>query len=67
MKRLVRKTGDKKITGLCAGIADYLEMDPTVVRIVAVAAALVTGVFPLVIVYLIASAIAPKDEIQPSG
>jgi phage shock protein PspC (stress-responsive transcriptional regulator) len=34
MKRLVLKQKDKKLTGLCAGIADYLEVDVTVIRLI---------------------------------
>ena len=32
-KRLTRSRSDKKIAGVCAGFADYLEMDVTLVRI----------------------------------
>ena len=31
-KRLVRNVQDKKIAGVCAGLADYLDIDPTLVR-----------------------------------
>lgn len=33
-RRLVRSVTDKKIAGVCAGIAEYFDLDPTVVRIV---------------------------------
>lgn len=33
MKKLYKSTTDKKIDGVCAGIAAYLNLDPTVVRI----------------------------------
>lgn len=33
-KRLVRSTTDKKIAGVCAGLADYFDLDPTVIRLV---------------------------------
>lgn len=32
MKKLTRSTTDVKIAGVCAGIAEYLGIDPTVVR-----------------------------------
>jgi phage shock protein C len=32
-KKLVRSRTDRKIAGVCAGFADYLELDPTLVRI----------------------------------
>ena len=31
-KRLVRNVQDKKIVGVCAGLADYFDIDPTLVR-----------------------------------
>jgi|ERR1700730_973720 phage shock protein C len=33
-KRLVRSTTDKKIAGVAAGLADYFDLDPTLVRVV---------------------------------
>ena len=32
-KRLVRNVQDKKIGGVCAGLADYFNMDPMLVRV----------------------------------
>ena len=59
MKRLFLSQADKKIAGVCGGIAEYLDVDPTVVRLVAVVAGIVTGVIPFVIAYLIAWMIIP--------
>ena len=33
-KRLMRSSRDKKIGGVCAGLADYFDLDPTIVRVV---------------------------------
>jgi phage shock protein C len=60
MKRLVLNQTDKKITGLCAGIADYLDVDVTVVRLIVLTIVIMTGVLPGLFLYLIASAITPK-------
>ena len=32
-KKLYKSNSDKKIDGVCAGIAEYFNLDPTVVRI----------------------------------
>ncbi len=32
-RRLTRSTSDRKIAGVCGGIAKYLNVDPTVIRI----------------------------------
>ena len=34
MKRLYRKTDSKKIAGVCLGLGEYFNVDPTLVRIV---------------------------------
>lgn len=33
-KKLMRSSSDKKIAGVCAGLADYFDLDPTLVRLV---------------------------------
>ena len=33
-RRLTRSTSDRKIAGVCGGIANYLNIDPIVVRII---------------------------------
>lgn len=43
MRRLYRSNTDIKLTGVCAGIAEYLEIDPTAVRLVTVLLSLFTG------------------------
>ena len=50
-KRLVRSTNDRKLAGVCAGIADYFDIDPTIVRVLWLLATLVPG--PNILVYII--------------
>jgi len=61
MKRLYLSQTDKKIAGICGGVAQYMEVDSTVVRLVAVILAVVTGFFPLLLGYLIAWILIPKE------
>lgn len=59
-KRLVRSR-DKKIAGVCGGIAEYFSIDPTLVRIAFVIGTIATqGSFLLA--YLILSFVMPKPE-----
>ncbi len=60
IKRLYRSRTDKKIAGICSGIAEYLDTDPTVIRLATVVLALITGVFPFIIGYIIAWWIVPE-------
>ncbi len=60
MKKLYRSQSDNKISGLCGGLAHWLGVDSTVMRLVVVAAALFS--FGTVLIfYIIASIIVPKE------
>src|SRR5271167_3106679 len=62
-KRLMRSSRDKKIGGVCAGVADYFDMDPTIVRVVWLLAFLCGGAGLLVYIVLwIAVPLAPASE-----
>jgi phage shock protein C len=39
-RRLARRRDDRMIAGVCSGVADYLGLDPTLVRLLAVVAAI---------------------------
>ena len=40
MKKLYRSTSNRMIAGVCAGVAEYLNIDPTVIRVLWVIATL---------------------------
>jgi phage shock protein PspC (stress-responsive transcriptional regulator) len=59
-KRLIRTRKGRLLAGVCSGIGEYTGVDPTVVRVIFLALALVTaGVFALV--YLAAWVIIPEE------
>jgi phage shock protein C len=60
MKKIYLSDKDKKIAGVCGGIAEYFDVDSTIVRLLVVFIALVTAVIPAIITYLIAALIIPK-------
>jgi phage shock protein C len=64
-KRLVRSTSNRVIGGVCGGVADYLNMDANLVRILTVLISLFTGV--PVILYIIALFVMPEDNTVPSA
>jgi phage shock protein PspC (stress-responsive transcriptional regulator) len=39
----VRSTNDRKLAGVCAGLADYFDLDPTIVRVLWVLAFFCAG------------------------
>jgi len=60
MKKLYRSKENKMFGGIIGGLGEYFEMDPTLLRIVAVFFILITGLFPGVIAYIISLFIIPQ-------
>jgi phage shock protein C len=61
-KQLTRSTSNRMIAGVCAGLGEYLGIDPTIVRLLAILA-FFTGFGGIAIVYLIMALVVPE---QPS-
>jgi len=59
-RKLYKSSTDKKICGVCGGLADYLDIDPSLVRIAVVLLALWRGTG--LIFYLIVALILPYDK-----
>ena len=59
-KRLTKSKTEKKIFGVCGGLAEYLDVDPTVVRLIWAGSVIVFGVG--IIGYLAAALILPEDK-----
>ncbi|MFC3050346.1 envelope stress response membrane protein PspC [Kordiimonas pumila] len=51
--RLYKNPERAKIMGVCAGLADYLDMNVTLVRVLVVIGAFMTGIFMFIIGYII--------------
>ena len=56
-------SNDKKIAGVCGGIAEYIEIDPTVVRLIYALLTIFTA-FSGLIIYLILMLVLPKASHQ---
>ena len=62
-KKLYKSKTDKKVCGVCGGLAEYLEVDVTVIRLICVLACLFAGCGLLA--YIVAALIMPyKPEEQ---
>jgi len=63
VKTLTRSKSNRMIAGVCAGLADYLNMDPTVVRLL-----FVLGFFALngglVVAYIIMAIVTPEESVM---
>lgn len=58
-KKLYRSKTDKKICGVCGGLAEYLNMDATVIRLLWVLATLFVGCGLLA--YIVAALVIPEN------
>ncbi len=62
-KRLMRSSSDSKIAGVCGGVAEYLDADSTIVRLVWVIVWVFTGLVPGAIAYAIAWVLMPEAPV----
>lgn len=62
-KKLYRSRKDEHFAGVCGGIAEYLGIDSTIVRLLFVAFALAGG--PGILVYIILAFVVPEEPEIP--
>jgi len=60
MRRLCLSRKDKKIFGICGGISETYDIDPTLIRLGLVFLCLVTAILPVVLTYLIGWLVIPE-------
>ncbi len=58
-KRLYRSRKDRQMAGVCGGVADYLGIDPTLVRLLWVILSIAGG--PGLLLYIILAAVVPEE------
>jgi phage shock protein C len=64
-KKLNRSTSQKMMGGVCGGLAEYFDLDVSLVRLVFVAVCLMTAVLPMTFFYLIAWIVVPIEKPKP--
>ena len=60
-KKLYRSDKDKMLCGVCGGIGEYLNIDPTLIRLLW---AVLACSGPGILVYFLAAVIIPRDPYQ---
>ncbi|MGE5740739.1 MAG: PspC domain-containing protein [Candidatus Aminicenantes bacterium RBG_16_66_30] len=58
-KKLYRSASQKMLAGVCGGLAEYFDVDVSIIRLLTVGLALVTAFFPLFFFYIIAWIVVP--------
>ena len=61
VKKLYLSSDDKVLSGVCGGIAEYFQIDPTLVRLGWAGASIFTGFFPGLIAYIIFAIVMPEN------
>jgi phage shock protein C len=68
LRRLTRSATERKIAGVCGGLAEYFRVDPTIVRLLWAVLTIVPGAIVLgVLTYLVAWFIMPINRISQTA
>ena len=60
-RSLRRRRADQQLAGVCSGLAEYFDLDPTLVRVFYVVATIFTGVLPGLVLYVALAFVIPAD------
>ena len=61
VRRLYRSREDRMVAGVCAGLAEYTNLDPTMIRLLFVAVAILGAAPGIVLAYLAMMIIVPEE------
>jgi phage shock protein C len=56
---------DKKLSGVCGGIGEYFDIDPSLIRLGWILMTILTGVVPGIIAYFVAAIVIPGAADKP--
>jgi phage shock protein C len=60
LRKLYLSRTDKKWLGVCGGLAEYFDVDSTLIRLLWIVFTIATGIFPGVLAYIVAAIVIPK-------
>lgn len=60
MAKQLLRSRNKMIGGVCAGIAEYFDLDPTLVRVLYVVLTIFSAAFPGLLLYIILLILMPQ-------
>ncbi|MFZ4581215.1 MAG: PspC domain-containing protein [Paludibacter sp.] len=64
MEKKLFRSNNKMLAGVCAGIAEFFNLDPTLVRIAYVIVSIFSVAFPGILLYIILMLIMPQQEVN---
>jgi len=64
-KKLYRSLTQKMMAGVCGGLAEYFDIDVSIIRLIFIAIALASALIPMFIFYIIAWIVIPTQVASP--
>jgi len=64
-KKLYRSLTQKMMAGVCGGLAEYFDIDVSIIRLIFIAIALASALIPMFIFYIIAWIVIPSQAASP--
>ena len=64
MEKKLTKSTNKSLCGVCAGIAEYFNIDPTLVRVGYAVLSIFSAAFPGLLLYVILALIMPEQTME---
>lgn len=61
-KKLYKIEQGKILCGVCGGIAEYLNLDPNIIRLITVLIGIFSAFFPMLIAYIVMACILPDKS-----
>jgi phage shock protein C len=61
-KKLYRSLNDRKISGVCGGLAKYFSVDSTLVRLLFIVVAFTPFIFPIIVSYIAGTILIPEGD-----
>lgn len=65
VKKLHRSLTQKMMAGICGGLAEYFDIDVSIIRLIFIAIALASALIPMFIFYIIAWIVIPVQSSAP--
>jgi phage shock protein C len=63
MRKLYRSQDDRMLAGICGGMGEVYNIDPTLIRLALVFLGLATGIVPLLVAYIVGVVIIPQGPL----
>lgn len=60
-QKKLRRSNNKMVAGVCAGLAEYFDVDPTMVRVVYAVLTVFSAAFPGILLYIILMLLMPNQ------